>query len=99
MSTGCCMEAMNHGNLPPKTKSTPYTLHVSQLDHQVYIKNSISHLPAGTPVRERERESEWRRNREREREKEGERESQAGSVLPAQNPTRGSNSRNGEIMT
>ena len=31
--------------------------------------------------------------------RERKRESQAGSALPAQNPTQGSNSQNGEIMT
>ena len=45
---------------------------------------------------ERDRDSMSGGGAERER---GERESQAGSALPAQSPTRGSNPWNGEIMT
>ena len=41
MNTGCCMQAMNHGNLPQKPRAhfTPY---VSQFDNKLYLKNNVS---------------------------------------------------------
>ena len=46
MSTGCCMEAMNHGNLPPQTKSTLYTLANLTIN---YFKNNNKKTPKPKP--------------------------------------------------